>query len=181
MPLTIARLPNGDVVVYNSQWKLVANSAMFFVAAAFFILSALGLKNQPWASRVAELSLGLLFATCVVFSVFSLLRKAPAIVLNKQGITCDGSFFTFRPIPWSEIVGARNPGRSWYLGGKLVWTANSIILDVPDPDRARRWSRWRYSRTAGGFVISVANLSIPAEDLAEAINRSEYLGRPARR
>ena len=39
---------------------------------------------------------------------------------------------------------------------------------------------YEHSRTAGGFVISVANLGIAAEDLAEAINRSEYLGRPAR-
>jgi hypothetical protein len=171
----VPQQPSGDVVIYNSSWKLIANAALSFVLAGVLALMMLETRDPSWVSRAGALLVVSFFAGAMVWSLCTLFRNAPALALNGQGIVCDTGVFCLRPIPWSEVRAARDPGKSWYVRGRVISTARSVILDVRDPDRASRWGRWRYSRIWGGFPIPVGNLDMPAEELAETINR--YIAR----
>jgi hypothetical protein len=95
------------VVIYPSRSRLLGAmllSAAFVAVGAWFSLLDVHFAEERPLGRLFLLVVATpLFSVCFVFTLFRLVVRAPALVLDEEGIYDAGSLFAAGAIPWSDV------------------------------------------------------------------------------
>src|SRR5262245_60883536 len=92
------------IVIYHSRLRLIL---MTFGAMAFVALGSLLVQGSDAVTVAVGVSGIVFFGMCLVFALWRLMRRKPALVLDDNGITDTASVISSGFIPWSDVTGIR--------------------------------------------------------------------------
>ena len=151
-----------EIIVYPTRSKTLTNvfgSAMFAIAAVFFILT------PDLTARLIGVAAFVAFTASGVFSAYRLISNAPVVVINSDGIYDNASPFAVGWVAWAEIERIE-PRRNYLtrLVGIRPHDRDAVFARVPP---YRRWM------VRGLAVMSHAPINIPATFLGRRLDETQ--------
>jgi len=152
-------------VIYHSRLRLIliAFGSMLFVALGWLLIQG----SDPITVTVGASGIAF-FGLCLVFALWRLVLRKPALVLDAKGITDTASAVSSGFIPWSDITGMRIVTvRNQKMLGIDVADTDAVIAQYP---AFRQWLMRMNVRMVGTpIVIPRAALGISLEKLVPLI------------
>lgn len=153
-----------EVVIHPTRSKTLANifgSAMFAVAAVFFILT------PDTTARLIGVAAFIAFSASGIYATYRLISNAPVVVVNKDGIYDNASPFAVGWMAWTEIERIE-PRRNYLtrLVGIRPHDRDAVFA------RVSPYRRWMVRALA---VMSHAPINVPATLLGRRLDEVQRL------
>jgi hypothetical protein len=154
-----------DIVIYHSK-GLIAAVALFGVAIGVCARMFLMHSGQLEASAVeivayfAALALG---AACIVLALYWMVKREPALVVNREGILCNVLFTRVGLIQWTEIAEIKAVPQTMFI----VLKDSAHFLNRQPPQQVARVKK--LLRGSKQILIYTSLLPITGDKLAKDI------------
>jgi hypothetical protein len=152
-----------ELVIPASRLTLLGQ----FVAGLVFVALGAVMMFFPtrygWWERFVGLVTAAFFGSVVLAILYRLVRPAPAIIINAQGITDNASGLSVGLIPWDQIDEVRE-----YRIGKQAFLA----IFPKDPDALiKALPRWKRTAIRANLKMGAAPVNIPQSQLGMKLSR----------
>jgi hypothetical protein len=140
-----------ELVVPASVWKLVALAA----GSVAFVLAGAWMVRRPEnpTDVLAGAAAMLLFGACGIFVIVRIARRAPAVVINDQGILDNASALAAGFIAWDEIEDIREYRfRNQVFLGIFPKQLDAILARQP---------AWKRQAIRANLALGAAPINIP--------------------
>jgi hypothetical protein len=154
-----------DIVIYPSK-SLIAAVALFGAAIGFcarmFLTHSGQLEASPLeiVSYFAALALG---AACILLALYWMVKREPALVVNREGILCNVLFIRVGLIQWSEIAEIKAVPQTMFV----VLKDPAAFLTRQPPEQAARVKK--LLRGSKQILIYTSLLPVTGDKLAKDI------------
>jgi hypothetical protein len=168
-----------DIVIYPSK-GLIAAVALFGIAIAVCARMFLVHSGQLEASPLevvfyfAALALG---AACILLALYWIVKREPALVVNREGILCNVFFTRVGMIQWTEIAEIKAVPQTMFI---VLKDAAAFLTRQPPEQAARVKKLLRGSKQ---ILIYTSLLPITGDELGKDVQayRQQLASPPSNR
>ncbi|WP_281235268.1 STM3941 family protein [Flavobacterium gelatinilyticum] len=112
----------------KKSFSAVLGSVIFILLGIQFILNPEQYVSRIYRNieliKIAGFASVSFFGLCLLFILFKILDKKPALIINENGITDNSNYSSVGLIAWSKIKGIRT---------QQVMSTKFLLIDVSDP------------------------------------------------
>ena len=152
-----------ELVIPLSRLKLLGQFVAGLVFVALGLLMMFFPMRYGWWERLIGLVTVAFFGAVTLAIVYRLVRPAPAITINEQGITDNASGVSVGLIRWDEIGEVRE-----YRIGKQAF----LGIFTKDPDALiKKQPRWKRTAIRANMKLGAAAVNIPQSQLGMSLSQ----------